>query len=335
MNSDNTTFRDKKCVVTGGTGFIGSHLCSYLEEQGAEVWNIDIEEPIKGTLFHIINEGKAINVLVEDLSRPESITEVKKIEPDIIFHLASEPYAPFTSNSPNCAFQANVVTTANMLEAARQIERCSLVLASSACVFGATNISPLTFASEVTKPEHYYSYTKRLAEMLVNSYAEHYGVDTSICRFSNVYGPGDRHFGRIVPSVCRQLVYDNPKSINLFRSTGESIFEFLYIGDAIDGLCSVGRLAGVTKSEKVYHFSGGSYGRSTIHNLVKTLSQAYDSKFREICCRIATPEKTVTKYLDFEKSTKELKWAPKIELWNGLFETVSWYKKNLKWLSGK
>ncbi len=335
MSADASILADEQCVVTGGTGFIGSHLCSNLEKMGAEVFNLDIEPATNGTLFPIINKGGRIKTQVMDLSNSEVIQRVIELRPSFIFHLAAEPYAPYTTCNPLNAFSANVATTANMLEVARNVKGCKFLLSSSACYFGATNSAPLSINSEISKPEHYYSYTKRMAEDLVNSYVEMYSLNASICRFSNVYGAGDRHFGRIIPSICRQLIYNTPVCLELLRSKGESTFEFLIVDDVVEGMCKTASYMYKENTGSIFHFSGGQEGRVDIINLVKIISNLYDNKIRAVNYRDNQFEKTVVKYLNYKESEDRLNWSPTINLEEGLRQTLSWYKTHIRELIEK
>jgi len=331
MTSESWSWFGKVCVVTGGTGFIGSHLCAALYDLGARVLNVDIERPHSGTLFSILNEGREIPVISADLAEPESIGRVVECEPEVMFHLAANPYAPFTTNHPSEAYRSNVVTTANMLEAARRARTERFILASSACFFGATTASPLREDSKLSFAEHYYTHTKRQAEDQVRSYTDFYALPATICRFVNVYGPGDRHFGRIVPAICKQLVMDEAPTVRLARGTGESIFEFLYVEDAVSGLVAAG--ARQPQEREIFHFAPGAEARVSVSELVQRLCVLYDGRVREILMNCANPEKVVRKYLDSSETRSVLGWAPDWSLDGGLTRTLGWYRENLRRLT--
>jgi len=331
MSSDSSYWKGRCCLVTGGTGFIGSYLCARLHDLGARVVNADIEPDQPGTLFWLLNEARDIPVVCADLAQKESIDPVAELKPDVIFHLAAVPYAPWTSQHPVEADEANVVSTRNVLDAARRAGTERFVLASSACVFGATTASPCSEQSEPSAAEHWYTINKQDAEKKVRDYHKFFGVPGTICRFVNVYGPGDRHMGRIVPAVCRQLLADHATALRLTRSTGESVFEFLYVEDAVEALL----IAAQRTSDRcdVYHFTPGAESRMSVRDLAVRLSLLFDKKEREVLVECEHPEKPVRKYLDATSTEAALGWHARWTLDDGLRHTIEWYDRNLSRLA--
>jgi nucleoside-diphosphate-sugar epimerase len=330
--SENTSFwRGMRCLVTGGMGFIGSHLCRQLYDLGARVMVIDREPCHEGTLFYRLNANRDIATIQCDLSEATAVDVIRQIKPDYIFHLAALPYAPYTTRHPREAYAANVVSTVNALEGARLSDTRRFILASSACVFGAAQHSPLRTDDTPYAPEHYYSVTKQDAERQVRAFHNWYGINATVCRFGNVYGPGDRHFGRIIPQVCRQLIKERRETIELKRSGGDSVFEFLYVDDAVKAFAS----AGARESIKLetWQFSGGDESRTTILKLAEKISRLLDGKTREIGVNTSNPERRVEKYLDTEDTRRELNWESDWNLNAGLSATVEWYKRYINYIT--
>jgi len=324
-------FAETKCLVTGGVGFLGSHLCRALREQGAQVIVMDREPPQAGTLFPLLNAATGIDVRQCDLSEPESIREVQYCQPDYVFHLAGLPYAPYTSQHPGEADAANVAATQNALEGARLSPNARFVLASSACVFGATQKSPLRVDSPQSDPEHYYTITKREAERHVREAHRVHGLKASICRFGNIYGPGDRHFGRIVPQMCAQLIKEGRDTLELKRSQGDGVFEFLHVDDAVSGLLAAA--AHVSPDLETWHFSGGESSRVSVIDLARRMSRLYDGREREVRNNRSSPEKRVVKYLDCSATAAKLGWTPSWTLDQGLRGTLDWYCERINSLA--
>lgn len=327
MTGRNNFWQGKKCLVTGGVGFIGSHLCRRLHTSGAQVFSIDNEECHAGTLFSILNKGEDITVLRVDASDSKSINLVRDVNPDFIFHLAALPYAPLTTRYPQRAYTSNVVSTVNMLEGARLSKVKKFILASSACVFGAAQHSPLLTTDAPYIPEHYYSITKQDAERQVNAFSRWYGINATICRFGNVYGPGDRHFGRIVPQICNQLIREKQETLLLKRSSGASVFEFLYVDDCVKAFL----MTAERQSDQVetLQFSGGENARVSVLGLAEMISRKFDGEHRGITVNSTSPEKTVEKYLDVRATEQLLGWVVDWDLEQGLEATVEWYKRNI------
>jgi nucleoside-diphosphate-sugar epimerase len=294
---------------------------------GGVVISADVERPTEGSLFPLLNGNRRISTLVLDLAEPSSIDAVAKEKPEVIFHLAAIPYGPATSEHRDKAFRSNVASTFNMLEAAKRVGVERFVLASSACYFGAAVDAPLTKTSELVYPEHFYTYTKRHAEGWVRDYHEFGSVPATICRFVNIYGPGDRHFGRIIPCICRQLIEEKSDTLRLHRSDGQSIFEFLYVEDAVDALLTAASDA--PESFGVFHFGPGPSARLRIQDLVGKLSVLYDGRVRTILTSEPAWERRVRKYLDISETEAALGWAAQWGLEDGLGRTLNWYRSNM------
>jgi nucleoside-diphosphate-sugar epimerase len=325
MRTKQKFWRNRRCIVTGGVGFIGSHLCSQLHELGAEVIAVDRERVTRGTLFWHLNRTKDIEVVEQDISSPSGKDVIAGCKPDFIFHLAAEPFAPFTSQYPLESYLANVVTTVNALEAARECGAESFILASSACVFGTVKKSPLKPNDKQVEPEHYYSITKREAEAQVRIFSRLYGLGGVICRFGNVYGPGDRHFGRIVPRVCREVLLERKATVKLKRSSGQSIFEFLFVSDAVEGMIFSAENA---KSHlELFQFSGGVNSRKSVRCIAEMTSEMIDGERRPVQVNQAHSERTVVKFLDTSDAERRLNWKPSYTLASGLKLTVDWYRQ--------
>ena len=327
MKKSYSDLAGKHCLVTGGMGFVGSHLCAKLSEIGAKVMIVDIESDIQGTMFNINNRDRSVQRLSVDLSQTVSLPIIENLGAEIIFHLAGSPYAPYTSAHPLSAYLANVVTTANMLEVARKTSANKFILASSACVFGATTQSPLSTNGTRSKGEHYYTYTKRQAEEQVEAYREFYDLPAIICRFVNIYGPGDRHFGRLVPSLCQQLLSGKVTDLQLRRSNGYSLFEFLHVDDAVTALLT----AACQKStnQPPLHFGPGPSGRASVRQVAEMLSLLYDNKKRNLRTIDIGGEQTVFKFLDITDTQKSISWKAAWKLQEGLSNTLIWYSENL------
>jgi nucleoside-diphosphate-sugar epimerase len=325
MSDAQQSWQDATCLITGGVGFLGSHLCKRLVSMGARTTVFDIEDPRPGTLFSYYGLNERALVVNQDCAARTSIDLIRGIAPDYIFHLAGLPYAPYTTAHPAKAEAANVKSTETVLEAARELRGTRLVFSSSACVFGATRQSPLAVNSPYSEPAHYYTITKRRAEEILLKYRGRYGIDAVVCRFGNIYGPGDRHFGRIVPQICRQLIVEDCDQIMLRRSRGGSVFEFLYVDDAVDGLLNA--TGAQAASRPIWHFTGGSKSRIDILGLAVLMSLLYDGRRREALPCHGIPEQTVVKYLDASATSETLGFEPAEDLYGGLSKTLKWYRQ--------
>ncbi len=152
MNDYQSFWQGKKCVVTGGIGFIGSHMSAALHDCGARVTVLDKELPHDRTLFHHLNHDRNIQFMQCDVADQQAVQTIMDIQPCFVFHLAGLPYAPYTTSHPFEAHRANVDTTVQMLAAARMVGDVGFVHASSACVFGAAQHSPSMWTTSYIHP---------------------------------------------------------------------------------------------------------------------------------------------------------------------------------------
>lgn len=327
MTGARASWTGATCIVTGGVGFLGAHLADRLVNMGARTIVLDIEHAHPGTLFwHKGLRGRS-QAIVQDCAASSAIDTISRLTPDYIFHLAGLPYAPYTTAYPSKADIANVTSTEMMLEAVRKLPGTKFIFSSSACVFGATRQSPLTLDSPYSKPAHYYTLTKRRAEEIISKCRQDCELDVTICRFGNIYGPGDRHFGRIVPRICSQLIVERSDQIRLYRSRGNSVFEFLYVEDAVEALLSAG--AADTSPQPILHFTGGMRSRIDIAALARMMSSIYDGRNRQIIHPEAPSEGDVIKYLDGSATNAFLGFEPAVDLDTGLRKTLEWYRLHI------
>jgi nucleoside-diphosphate-sugar epimerase len=317
------------CLVTGGVGFLGSHLCRRLLAMGARVTALDIEDAHSGTFFSHLGLPDRVPAVTHHCADSAVVDRIVELAPDYIFHLAGLPYAPYTTAHPAEADAANVTSTKRVLQAALKSRDVRIVFASSACVFGATRESPLAVGSPYSEPAHYYTVTKRRAEDVLLKGRVDSGADVIVCRFGNIYGPGDRHFGRIVPQICSQLItLDDCQQITLRRSRGDSIYEFLYVADAVDGLLKAAT-SDAAATTPVWHFTGGPSSRTSVLDLAARLSQLYDGGRRDVVPCLSAPERSVVKYLDASATYELLGFEPSVEFDRGLSRTIDWYRSHI------
>ena len=220
------------CVVTGGAGFLGSHLCEYLLEMGDRVICIDN-----------LDTGSLENI--EHIGQPEfefinhDLTEFVQIDGpiDFIYHLAS-PASPIDyARLPLHTLKVGSHGTHHMLGLAK-VKRARFLLASTSEVYGDPEVHPQpeTYWGHVNPigPRGVYDEAKRYAEALTMAYHRQQGLDTRIARIFNTYGPRMRpHDGRAIPTFLRQALQDKP--LTVFGDGGQTR-SFCYVDDLIKGL---------------------------------------------------------------------------------------------------
>ena len=317
----------RPCLVTGGTGFGGSHLCSELLHRGAKVYVLDRVFPRNSylELTGLASRVESIQGDVRDLDLLRVVIE--RYEIDAIFHLAAQPLAPMSNVLPYETLSINALGTFAVLEAMRTTKSAkTLVFASSGAHYGATTTDkPIGEDDALCNAVNLYGPSKTAADVAVRSYANVYGMHAAVCRFMNTYGPGDTNFSRIVPRAVRSLLVGAAYDFG-DRDDGSTRLDFLHIRDMTGAYISVAENMGVAKGEAF------NFGRGTpvsTGEVARLTSRAFDGRDREPLFHGAPRAKPVVKYLDIRKAKQLLGWEPRTSLEDGLRETIEWYRTNL------
>jgi nucleoside-diphosphate-sugar epimerase len=315
-----------KCLITGGYGFGGGHLCEQLLDLGARVYVLDRESP---NTSYLALSGLAPRVHfipgdVRDLGLVK--TTLDRFEIDIVFHLAAQPIVPVCNSSPYESLSINVLGTYSVLEAIRtSCKPASLIFASSGAYYGTTFESdPISEDHPPLPAANIYAPSKVAGDVAVRAYARTYGLRASVCRFINTYGPGNTNFGTIVPKTISTLINGQPFDFG-DRDDGTSTFDYLNIRDMTRGYLAVGENIGMMSGEAV-NFGGGN--PISVRDLVQLISRLFDGREREPIFHGKKKDIPVRKCLDTTKAYEKLNWKPSISLENGLKETIEWYKSN-------
>ena len=218
---------EQKVTVTGGAGFIGSHLCRTLLEKGAKVTvfgNLS-----SGKIDHIKNlVGKGLNFMQGDIRDPAALEKATK-DCKVAFHLAAQASVPFSMENPKEDCEINVVGTLNVLEAARKAD-ARVVFASSSAVYGNPEKRP-TPETYPVHPISFYGLAKLLGEHYCRFYQENYGLEVVMLRIYNVYGPNCHG---VLHDYLRKL-QKTPDKLEIL-GTGNQARDFIYISDMVDFL---------------------------------------------------------------------------------------------------
>jgi nucleoside-diphosphate-sugar epimerase len=317
----------RPCLVTGGTGFGGSHLCSELLRRGAKIYLIDRVFPRNSYLMlqSLQNRVEFIQGDVRDLELLRLTIERHEI--DTIFHLAAQPLAAMSNVLPLETLSVNALGTYTVLEAMRTTKCAStLVFASSGAHYGATTSDkPIAEDDAPCAAVNLYGPSKTAADVAVRTYAGVYGLGAAVCRFMNTYGPGDTNFSRIVPRAIRNLLQDVPYDFG-DRDDGSTRLDFLHIRDMTDAYI---RVAEQMESVRGEAFNFGRGQAVSTRDIARVVSRAFDGREREPKFHGAAREKPVVKYLDIRKAKQQLGWQPETTLEQGVSETIEWYRRFL------
>jgi UDP-glucose 4-epimerase len=298
----------KRIFVTGGAGFIGFHLCRKLSDFTSNL-----------TIYDNLSSGKVENV--KHIPRVHfvkaDILDIKKLhsqeKADVIYHLAAQVVVPYSMENPIEDFETNARGTLNILEKARK-DDARVVFASSAAVYGNTTALP-TPESYGFNPASCYGLSKVVGEQYCNMYSKQYGLDITILRFANVYGP--RCHGVIEDFLDK--ISRNPKKLEII-GTGLQSRDFVHISDVVEALI----LSATSEVTVGVTFNIG-FGKTTkIIDIAKIILKILGLSDKTVITTTNVPWQgdINTIWFDISKVKKVLKWQPKISLENNLKELI-------------
>jgi len=301
-------------LVTGGAGFIGSHLVEFFLRQGRRV--VIIDNLSSGHLEDL--PADRVRFVRGDVSRPETFEAVEKEKIDLICHFAGSANVPLSVREPEHDFLANTVGTFRVLEFARKQEVSMLLFASSASVCGMAPVLPLE-ESTAPNPVSPYAASKAAGECYARSYYLAYGVPATVVRLFNVFGPRCQQF--VVYDFFRKL-RANPRELTIIGD-GLQMRDFLFVEDAIRGIAF---LAEKGKPGEVYNLASGK--PTTIRDLAGMIIQ--EMGLNEVAVKYTmtpSPGDVPRWYGDISKIAA-LGFEPQISLREGLQRTVAWLQEN-------
>jgi nucleoside-diphosphate-sugar epimerase len=327
-------YRDgRNYLVTGGAGFVGAHLTRRLLDLGHRVTVFDIASPAEPTTLNVLGLSNAVEYVTGDVRRQEDLHALSGRGFAAAFHLAAQPISTLSNRFPQETRAVNIDGTRNVC--AELGSETRIVFASSACSYGVPlpGASPLREETPLRQGFYVYTETKQRAEDIVVNSAS----DAVIGRFVNIYGPGDRHFSRIIPRTIRQLSEGCEAALS--RGNGSSVLDFLFITDAVDGFMRMadldmdldldGRGSRAGSERPVFNFGVGDGHALPVRDLVRMIGSCFDGRERDPALPAAPAEPEMVKYLDPSKAMRRLGWKPKIRLPEGLRITLEWYRANI------
>jgi dTDP-glucose 4,6-dehydratase len=295
-------------LVTGGAGFLGSHLCDHLLASGYRVTCLDnLETSTLENIAHIRDEAH-FEFLPHDMTHPISIDEPV----EIVYHLAALPSPIDYIRSPLLSLKVGSYGTHNALGVAK-FKRARFVLASSSEVYGDPLVHPQheTYWGNVNPigPRGVYDEAKRYAEAMTMAYHGQQGVDTAIARIFNTYGPRMRpNDGRAVPTFLRQALEHKPLTV---FGDGSQTRSFCYVDDLVRGLALLG------ESGEHHPVNLGNPDEYTILELAETMLEVTDSR-SEIVFEALPVDDPRARQPDITRAQQVLGWAPRTDLEEGL-----------------
>jgi len=307
----------KRILVTGGAGFLGSHLCDRLVEQGHDVICLDnFFTSQKGTITHLL--GKPNFELVR-----HDVTEPIVLEVDQIYNLACPAAPGHYQYNPIKTTKTSVMGAINMLGLAKRV-RARILHASTSEVYGDPEVHPQpeSYRGNVNPigPRACYDEGKRCAETLMFDYHRQNRVDIRVVRISNTYGPRMHPYdGRVVSNFARQAIAG--EDITLFGD-GSQTRSFCYVDDLVDGLMRM------MNGPADFHgpVNLGNPDEFTVRQLAELTVKLARTKSTIRQARPLPQDDPQRRRPDISLARKMLDWSPKVPLEQGLAKTIEFFR---------
>ena len=310
----NSGSNPKKILVTGGAGFIGSHVVDALIAGGHEVAVMD---DLSTGDRQMVNPKVDFRQL--DIRSAEAALWVQDLRPDVICHQAAQISVSRSQDKPLIDLDINIGGALQMLEAARNAGS-RFISASSAAVYGPPVRLPID-EDHPTHPINNYGVSKLAFEHYIEAYAATYGVSAAVLRYANVYGPRQNTAGEagVVAAFCEALCHNQPVVIH---GDGKQTRDFVFVGD----VARANVLAIESSVSGTFNVSTGS--ETDVNELFRLVALAFDSSTAPLSgpARAGDIERSV---LNPGRAAEVLGWRAEIDLESGLAVTAEWFRSQL------
>lgn len=312
-------------LITGGAGFIGSHLCEAALEKGHSVVCIDnfndyYNPKIKEKNIEKCLKNKSFVLFREDITNLDGMKAIfNSNKPDQVIHLAAAVGVRESINKPILFEETNVKGTLNLLELCKEFGIKKFIFASSSSVYGENKKIPFSESDATDNIVSPYAATKKAAEILCSTYNKIYGIKITCLRLFTVYGPRGRP--EMAPYRFTELIYGG-KEIHMFGD-GSSKRDYTYVNDIVGGI--------VSAIDKDFGFEVINLGNSKPIELRKFISTIEDATGKKAKIkRLPEQEGDVpVTFADISKAKKLLGYNPKTDLKQGIKNFFEWYKNSL------
>jgi UDP-glucuronate 4-epimerase len=312
-------------LVTGGAGFIGSHLCERLLSDRVKVICLDNFDSFYDPNIKIKNvEGvkkkfpELFELVTGDIRSPEHLQEVfRKHRVDFVIHLAARAGVRPSISDPLLYQDVNIRGTIVLLESCKAHGIKNFIFASSSSVYGENQRVPFTEEDLNIQPISPYGATKRAGELLCYSYHHLYGMNIACLRIFTAYGPRQRpemaihKFTRLIDRGEKVPIYGD----------GSSRRDYTYIDDLIDGILAV---IHYHKGFEIYNL--GESQTTSLKELIRLIEEALDKKANIERLEPQPGDVSVT-YADITKAKRMLKYQPRVKMEEGIKRFVEWYRE--------
>lgn len=308
-----------RAVVTGGAGFLGSHLCDRLLAEGWEVLALDnMMTGAEGNVGHLKGNPK-FKLENKDVSDVDSMNVEGQV--GYVLHFASPASPPDYLKHPIETMKVGSIGTQNALELALR-KKAKFFMASTSECYGDPEMSPQKeeYWGHVNSvgPRSVYDEAKRFSEALTMAYHRHHGVDTHIVRIFNTYGPRMRlNDGRALPNFVYQALSGQPLTV---FGDGKQTRSFCYVDDLIEGIYRL------MLSDEHLPVNIGNPHEITMLEFAERIRKYFDDR-PKIIFEPLPQDDPKRRCPDISKAKRLLKWEPKVNLEEGLKRTLEYFKR--------
>jgi UDP-glucose 4-epimerase len=307
-----------KILITGGMGFVGSHLCDELLKENHKLVIITKNNTKKNNVLHILQKIKIEKVDITNFSKLGKCIE--KHKPQIIIHLAGETSHSKSFEEPLYNVDSNTKSTLFILEKIRKTNlKCKFILGSTFIVVGKPNKLPVNEQTPCN-PTTIYGTNRLASEYYCKIYHQVYGLDTLIFRITNSFGPREQ----TVPykNAINYLIYQavKGKEITIFNK-GKFFRDLIYISDVVSGIITIMKKG---KSGNLYWIS--SYKKTWFHQLGTWLEELTNTKVKYVKTPRYTKKVDVGNFVVDNHKLKSLGWKPKTSIIEGIEKTLQYFE---------
>jgi len=303
-----------RIVITGGAGFIGSHVQDAYLAMGHQILVID--NLVTGNRHHLNPKTQFCEM---DIANPEAGRVIADFKPDLINHHAAQMDVRKSVAEPSYDAQVNVLGLLNLLEAARNSGIKKFIFSSTGgAVYGEQDYFPAD-EKHPLRPASPYGLTKMVGEEYLKLYERLYGISHVILRYANVYGPRQNPHGEagVVAIFCQRLLKGETPVIN---GDGEQTRDYVFVGDVIEANCSA------LKADLKGTFNVGTGVETSVNTIYALLSKlAGVDRVERGPAKVGEQRRSV---ISPELARQTFGWKPAMTLENGLKKTFEWFKEN-------
>ncbi len=313
----------KTILVTGASGFLGSHLCKNLLEQGHTVTGLDNFFTSARENLHLCEQHDSFSFIEGDIIDPQTVAGLGSY--DEIYNLACPASPPHYQKDPVYTMKTSVFGALNLLELAKNTG-ARIFQASTSEVYGDPEVHPQNedYVGHVNTlgPRACYDEGKRAAETLFMDYHREYGVDIRIVRIFNTYGPHmDPEDGRVVSNFICQALRGDPITI---YGDGSQTRSFCYVDDLINGFITLMN----NNKNIIGPVNMGKPGEFTMKELAELVMEITQSS-SQVTYHDLPKDDPKKRRPDITKAQSELGWSPQIALKEGLEKTIPWFAQKI------